>query len=103
MTAISAIGALCAPRPSACVPSATDPTPHKVLLKTKAKVQFERPVKRLSTSFFYVFQQSNPTQFQPSFSVLTVRSAEGRKLPKNTTSNGFTLRKICCYSTRHVM
>src|SRR5690349_20247855 len=49
-------------------PSATDPTPHRALLKTKAKVQFERPVKRLSTPLFYVFQQSNPAQFQPSFS-----------------------------------
>jgi len=84
-------------------PSATDPTPHRALLKTKAKVQFERPVKRLSKPFFYVFQQSNPTQFQPSFRALTVRSAEGRKLPKNTKRNGFPLRKICCYSNRHVL
>src|SRR5689334_1166086 len=59
-------------------PSATTPTPHRALLKTKAKVQFERPVKRLLKPFFYVFQQSNLAQFQPCFLVLTVRSAEGR-------------------------
>jgi hypothetical protein len=50
------------------------------LLKTKVKVQFERPVKRLSKPFFSVFHRFNPGQFQPSFSVFTVRSAEGRKL-----------------------
>ena len=71
-----------APRPSACVPSATDPTPLEVLLKTKAQPQFERPVKRLSMPFFSVFLCSNPAQFQLSFSVFTVRSAEGYKCPK---------------------
>jgi len=33
-------------------------------------------------AIFHVFQQSNLTQFQPDFFVLTVRSAEGRKLVK---------------------
>jgi|SRR6478609_7703085 len=36
-------------------PSARNPTPLTLLLKTKAKVQFERPVKRLSTTFFSRF------------------------------------------------
>jgi len=61
-------------------PSATDPTPHKVLLKTKVKPQFDRTVTGRSKALFYVFQQSNPAQFQPVFSVLTVRSAEGHNL-----------------------
>jgi hypothetical protein len=43
------------------------------------KVQFERPVKRLSKPFFPVFQGFNRGQFQPCFLVFTVRSAEGRK------------------------
>ena len=60
-------------------PSARNPTPHSALLKTKAKVQFERPVKRLSRPFFLVFQNSNRSQFQPCFPVFAVRSAEGRK------------------------
>ncbi len=71
MTAILAALCLC--------PSARDPTPHSALLQTKAKVQFERPVKRLSKPLFSVFPGSNPAQFWPSFSVFTVRSAEGRK------------------------
>src|SRR6478609_10316585 len=49
-------------------PSATDPTPHRALLKTKAKVQFERPVKRLSTPFFHVFQGFNLGPISASFS-----------------------------------
>src|SRR5207344_3528891 len=49
-------------------PSATAPTPLEVLLKTKAQPQFERPVKRLSIPIFYVFKQSNPALFLPSFS-----------------------------------
>jgi len=63
--------------------SATTPTPHRALLKTKVKVQFERLVKRLSTPFFPVFQGFNPIQFQPCFPVFTVRSAEGRKAACN--------------------
>jgi len=60
-------------------PSATDPTPHKVLLKAKAQPQFDRTVDRTVEAIFYVFQQSNPAQFQPDFFVSAVRSAEGRK------------------------
>jgi hypothetical protein len=59
--------------------SATDPTPHRPLLKTKVKVPFDKTVKRLSRTFFCDFQPSNPAQFQPDFSVFTVRSAEGHK------------------------
>jgi hypothetical protein len=83
MSAITAIlAALC------LRPSATDPTPHKVLLKTKAQPQFDKTVKRLSKPLFHVFQQSNPAQFQPVFSVFTVRSAEGRKpLPQRVLTN----------------
>jgi len=35
------------------------PTPIDVLLKTKAKPQFERPVERLSTPLFRAFLASN--------------------------------------------
>jgi hypothetical protein len=35
------------------------PTPHSALLKTKAEVQFERPVESLSAPLFPVFQPSN--------------------------------------------
>ena len=71
-------------------PSARDPTPHRALLKTNAKVQFERPVKRLSRPFFLVSESSNRGQFQPCFSLFTVRSAEGRK-----TSLRFWLNAEC--------
>jgi len=74
ITAILATLCLC--------PSASNPTPQTLLLKTKAKVQFERPVKRLSTTFFPVFQVVNSFQFQPCFPVFTVRSAEGYKFLK---------------------
>jgi len=60
-------------------PSAGDLTPHSVLLKTKVKPQFERPVKRLSMSFFSVFQGSNSRSISAAFFVFTVRSAEGYK------------------------
>jgi hypothetical protein len=62
-------------------PSATDPTPHSRLLKTKVKVQFDRTVTERSNALFCVFQRSNPAQFQLCFSVFTVRSAEGYKSP----------------------
>jgi hypothetical protein len=71
--AITAILAACCLRPSA-----TDPTPHRALLKTKAKVQFDRAVTDRSKPFFPVFQDFYPAQFQPCFSVFAVRSAEGR-------------------------
>jgi hypothetical protein len=48
------------------------------LLKTKAKVQFDRAVTDRSKPFFPVFQDFYPAQFQPCFSVFAVRSAEGR-------------------------
>jgi hypothetical protein len=77
MSALPAISAI--PTALCLRPSARDPTPHSPLLKTNIKPQFEKPVKRLSMPFFSVFQRSNLAQFQPSFSVFTVRSAEGRK------------------------
>jgi hypothetical protein len=60
-------------------PSATTPTPHRALLKTKAKVPFDRAVDRAVEPFFLVFHDSNPVQFQPCFLVFAVRSAEGHK------------------------
>jgi hypothetical protein len=60
-------------------PSAIDPTPLTLLLKTKVKVQFDKTVIRLSKALFRVLSRSNPTQFQPGFSIFAVRSAEGRK------------------------
>ena len=66
-------------------PSAIDPPPISVLLKTKAKPQFDRTVTERSKAFFLVFQGFNPAQFQPCFLVFAVRSAEGR----NAQSLGF--------------
>ena len=76
-------------------PSATTPTPHRALLKAKVKVQFERPFKRLSKSFFSVFQGSNPGQFQVTFSVFTVRSAEGRGLFSFTQFPNYPFTQFC--------
>jgi hypothetical protein len=59
-------------------PSATTPPPIGPLLKTKAKVQFDRAVTERSKAIFPIFQGSNRGQFQPCFCVFTVRSAEGR-------------------------
>ena len=82
MSAITAILA------SLCLrPSARDPTPHSLLLKTKAKVQFDRAVTERSKLFFSVFQPSNLAQFQPFFPVSTVRSAEGRKCESRAAQN----------------
>jgi hypothetical protein len=61
-------------------PSATDPTPLDVLLKTKAKPKIERTVESLSVCIFHVFQGSNRSQFRLCFLVPAVRSAEGRDL-----------------------
>jgi hypothetical protein len=72
MTAIPAILATHCLRPSA-----RTPPPISVLLKTKAKPQFDRAVTERSKAFFPVFQGSNQAQFQPCFLVFTVRSAEG--------------------------
>jgi len=57
--------------------SARDPPPIDVLLKTKAKVQFDWTVDRAVEALFSVFHGSNRGQFQPCFVVFTVRSAEG--------------------------
>ena len=59
--------------------SAKTPTPHKGLLKTKAKPQFDRAVTDRSKSIFSVFRRSNCDQFRPFFPAFTVRSAEGHK------------------------
>ena len=66
-------------RPSACVPQPRPPPPHRALLKTKTKVQFDRAVTERSKALLPVFQPSNRAQFQPCFLVPGVRSAEGRK------------------------
>jgi hypothetical protein len=58
-------------------PSASDPTPHRALLKTKAKPHFDRTVTERSKALFPVFQLSNRGQFWPCFPVFAVRSAEG--------------------------
>jgi hypothetical protein len=60
-------------------PSATPPPGVGVLLITKAQPHFDRAVTERSEDLFPVFQRLNLAQFQPSFSVFTVRSAEGRK------------------------
>jgi hypothetical protein len=59
-------------------PSATTPTPHRALLKTKAKVQFNRAVTERLKPFFSVFQRFNRARLSACFLVFTVRSAEGR-------------------------
>src|SRR5256885_15056992 len=83
MSAIPAISALRAP--ALCLRlSASDPPPIAPLLKTKAEVTFERPVKGLSRPFFPVFQGFNRGQFQPCFLVPDVRSAEGRNRSPST-------------------
>jgi hypothetical protein len=58
------------------------------LLKTKAKVPFDRAVDRTVEAFFCLFQRSNLAQFQPDFSVFTVRSAEGRKCESPARKTG---------------
>jgi hypothetical protein len=76
-------------RPSALCPSATDPTPLALLLKTKVKPKFDRAVTDRSKPFFSVFHVYNSSQFQLLFSSFTVRSAEGYKpfqLPCGTRS-----------------
>jgi len=59
-------------------PSATDPTPLDVLLKTRAQPQFDRAVDRTVEAIFHVFQGSNRRQFSALFLVSAVLSAEGR-------------------------
>jgi len=76
MTAISRdSGDSCGPLPASL---SQDPTPLYVLLKTKAKPQFDRAVTERSKPIFCVFRWSNQLQFQPCFLVFAVRSAEGR-------------------------
>jgi hypothetical protein len=73
MSAITAIlAALC------LRPSAIDPPPIDVLLKTKAEPQFDRTVTDRSKSFFPFFNRPNRPQFWPDFFVFAVRSAESR-------------------------
>jgi hypothetical protein len=59
-------------------PTATTPPPIELLLQTKGEMQFDRAVDRTVKAIFYVFQQSNLTQFQPDFFVFAFQSAEGR-------------------------
>jgi hypothetical protein len=60
-------------------PSARTPPPIALLLKTKAKPQFDRTVDQAVEALFGVFQPPNHDQFQHCFFVFTVRSAEGRR------------------------
>jgi hypothetical protein len=58
--------------PSAYVPSARDSTPHSVLLKTKAKVQFDRTVTDRSKPFFARFTLPNRCHFAGLFALVTL-------------------------------
>src|SRR5690242_9862683 len=69
ITAMSAIGAPCAPQPSACVPQPQPPPPIAPLLKTKIKPQFDRAVTERSNPFFRFFTVPINSQFQPCFLV----------------------------------
>jgi hypothetical protein len=71
--------------------SARDPPFIGVLLKTKAQPQFDSPVDRAVEALSGVFQRSNPPQFQSDSSFFALRSAEGRKVLKNTKRNGFSV------------
>jgi len=79
-------------------PSAIDPTPLDALLKTKAQPQFDSPVDRAVEAFFCVFLRSNRAQLQSSFSVFTVRSAEGRKFQEAARRNN--CRASTCHPER---
>ena len=59
-------------QPSACVPSASDPPPIGVLLKTKAKVHFDRAVTERSKPFFDRFFQQNRCHFAGLFALVTL-------------------------------
>jgi len=59
-------------RPSAYVPSARTPPPISVLLKTKAKVQFDRAVTERSKPFFCRFCQPNRCHFAGLFALVTL-------------------------------
>jgi hypothetical protein len=69
-------------------PSAIDPPPIYVLLKTKGKVQFDWTVDRAVEALFFVFQGFNPIQFQALLAAFTVRSAEGCNASPNTGVSG---------------
>jgi hypothetical protein len=79
MSAITAIGALCAPQPSAYVPSARHPPPIGVLLKTNVKVQFDRAVTERSKSLFCRFCLSNRRHFAGLFALATLCLLSGRQ------------------------
>jgi hypothetical protein len=57
-------------QPSACVPQPRPPPPHRALLKTKAKVQFDRAVTERSKVFFCVFGGQICLNFSLVFSLL---------------------------------
>jgi len=59
-------------QPSAYVPSARYPPPIGVLLKTKAKVQFDRTVTERSKPFFSHFCQPNRCHFAGLFTLVTL-------------------------------
>jgi len=59
-------------RPSACVAQPAPPPPIGVLLKTKAKVQFDRTVTERSKLFFGRFTLSNRCHFAGLFTLVTL-------------------------------
>src|SRR5690349_8032213 len=70
--ALTAIGALCAPQPSAYVPQPAHPPPMSVLLKTKVKVQFDRTVTDRSKLFFVDFASRIGCRFAGLFPLVTL-------------------------------
>jgi hypothetical protein len=75
MTAMSAITAIFT---ALCLrPSARDPPGGKTFVDNKSQSALRPDGHRTVDALFLPFQGSNPVQFQPSFSVFTVRSAEG--------------------------
>jgi hypothetical protein len=81
--AITAIGALCAPQPSACVPSARDPPPPYRFVENKSQSAIRpnghRTVEALFLSFLPVESVSFCWSFCSCNPLPTHRSAVGRK------------------------
>jgi hypothetical protein len=80
-------GDSCGPLPASL---SQTPTPIDVLLKTKARSQFDRTVTERSKLFFPFFNGPIWAQFQRRFLVSAVRSAEGR----NTAASSAFIQ--CC-------
>jgi hypothetical protein len=63
-------------------PSAIDPHPISVLLKTNTKPQFDRTVDRAVEAFFRVFSRLKSGPISATFFVFTVGSAEGSQIDR---------------------